>query len=223
MGKIKLKTGNRFFAGVLFLGILELTIRTVNGQDVENIFQTRASVDLSKKINKSFKLTLTPELRWKDNFELDKFQLTSKVEYKPLEFLSLSAGYRLIGDTRKEDDTQFLNRYQFAAKYETRIKRWQPGFRLSVTNYTDDNDGEMFLRYKAFLSYDIPKCKLTPEAAFEMYHQPDLQSIYKFRYTLGADYKMSKRVTIGLNYRLDYYINAYKNRHILDMGLKIKF
>lgn len=217
------KTGNRLFTGVLYLGILGLSLRSVNAQEIENTFQARTSIDLSKKITKNLKITLTPELRWKDKFELDRYQLTTEVEYQPINFLSLSAGYRLIGNKRKEDNTEFLNRYQFSANFETRIKRWEPGFRLRFTNYTDDSEGEMFLRYKTFLSYDIPKCKLTPEAAFEIYHQPDLHSIYKYRCSLGANYKMSKRITVGLDYKLDLYMTAWKNRHLLDMGLKIKF
>lgn len=207
----------------LLLCILLCIRSLVYGQEIENRFQARTSISFSKKITKTIKFELAPELRWIEDLELDRYQLNSKIVFKPLDFLSLAACYRFIGNKRPEQETEYLNRYQFSAIFKTKIERWEPGLRISYTNYTDDSEGKEFLRYKTLLSYDIKKCKITPETGFEVFHQLDLNNIYKCRFKLGVDYKLSKKLTLGACYKLDYYMTKYKNRHIVDLDLKVTF
>ena len=107
-------------------------------------------------------------------------------------------------------------------KLADKIQRWEPGFRLAYTNYTDDNEDGKYLRYRASLAYDIAHCRLTPEAGFEVYHDLDQSNIYKYRTKMGFDYKLSRKLALTAAYKFDFYKTKEKNRHILDVGIKIK-
>jgi len=217
-----MKRERRFLS--LFIPIaLLLTASPVDGQAIENRFQTRSSLEFSKEIFRNLGFELTPELRWDEGFKIDRFLLNSELQYKIFDFWSVSAGYRFIGNSNAENRTEFLHRYQFKMVFKTDIKRWEPGFGLYYTNFSDDNDGSAFLRYKSFLSRDIRKCKFTPKAGFEIFHQLDARSIYKLRYSVDLEYRLTKTVDLGAGYKLDYYMTRYQNRHIFDLGLKVKF
>ena len=43
------------------------------------------------------------------------------------------------------------------------------------------------------------------------------------RYSLGAEYKINKNSSIGLGYMLDYYLQDYRNKHIINLGYTYKF
>lgn len=209
--------------GIAFI-ILSLftTLFIANGQDVENEFQTRTSIGLSKEIIDDLTFEFSPELRWTDGISLDRYQLNAELEYKPIKHFYLSACYRFVAKDLKEDK-EYLHRYQFNAIYKQKFKRWKPGIKVSYCNYTEDNDNGAFLRYKAFVSYNIKKCKFSPEAAYEIIHQLDGNCIYKYRYKLGTDYKINKKISLSAAYKFDFYMLEYKNRHIIDLGMKYKF
>lgn len=208
---------------MIILTLLIIISGRAYGQRIENEFQLRTSVDFSKKITKGLWFELTPELRWGSGEVLDKYLLTGGLRYKPLKLLSLSAQYRVIGNMRVEKSTEYLGRYLFKAKLSDKIHRWEPGFRLAYTNYTDENEDGKYLRYRVSLGYDITKCKLTPETGFEVYQDLNQHNIYKYRSKIGLDYKISGRLSFSASYKFDYYMTRGKNRHIINTGLKVKF
>lgn len=193
-------------------------------QEVENDYQTRAYAELSFKPVNVIKLSLNPELRFNENFFLDKYLIDSKVSYKPFNFLSMGAAYRFIGNIRENKATEYLHRFGLSATTRKKIGRFMPAIRLSYTNYADDDQSDKtFLRYKASLKYNIPKCKLTPYLSAELFHQLDKNNLYKVRYGYGIQYKLMKNNYLQAGYKFDYFMQEYKNRHILDLGFKIKF
>ena len=203
--------------------LLLVTSTVLKAQDVENDFQTRTSATFSYKPVKNIKLYLTPELRFDNNFSLDEYLIESEVAYKPINFLSLGASYRFIGNTRESKDTEYLHRYALSATLEKEFNRFEPAFRICYSNYADDESDSEFMRYKASVKYDIPKSKITPFVGAEAFQQLTDSELYKMRYTVGMNYKLFKKNYLGLSYKLDYYLNEYKNRHILSVGYKIKF
>ncbi len=201
---------------------LVIIVIQVSAQDVVNDFEYRTSVKLSLKPIKKFKINITPEARFKDDFSVDRYLLETEIVYKPLKLLYLSGGYRFIVNPRDEKDTEYLHRYEFGATLKKDFDRFMPELMLRYTNYADDDSDNKYLRYKAALGYDIKDCKLTPTLSAELFHQLSDNSMYKVRYKLGLDYKLFKKNYIGASYRFDYYLQKDKNNHIFSLGYKIK-
>ena len=142
--------------------------------------------------------------------------------YEVMDFLKLGTCYRFITNKRESKDTEYLHRYAFEATFAEKIKRFEPEFRLMYTNYADDDLDEDYLRYKAAVQYDIPKCKFTPEISAQVFHKLSIGKINKIRYGAGIQYQYIKNNYLGLSYKLDYYKREYKNRHILEISYRIK-
>ncbi|MBS2098891.1 DUF2490 domain-containing protein [Carboxylicivirga linearis] len=208
----------------LFLLLLLTVVSfSLSAQNIENEWQTRTAFTAQFKLAKKLKMEIAPEIRFEDQFNLDRTQLEAELKYKALDYLTIGTRYRYIINYRVNKDTEYMHRYLFNATLKKDFDRWTSGFRLNYTDYTDDNDGSAFLRYKGFFSYNIKNCKLTPKASFQAYHDLSNSEWYKLRYAVGFDYKISKKNSIGLSYKLDYYLNEARNRHIIDIGYKIKF
>jgi hypothetical protein len=207
----------------LVLGVFFLT-PCAKAQEIDNEIQTRTELELVFEPIKKVKLSLIPQLRFDENFTLDKYLIETGAEYKAFKFLELGATYRFVVNPRETKSTEYHHRFAFDATTKKDFNRFESAFRLRYSNYADDdiNDKE-FLRYKASLKYDIKDCKITPLMAVEAFQQLNDGKLYKMRYTLGADYKLFKKNFLGISYKFDYYKNEYKNRHIISLGYKIKF
>ena len=203
---------------------LLLLATTVKAQEVDNELQTRTQLELVYKPIKKLKLTVMPQLRFDENFSLDKYLFEAEAEYKLTKFLDVAATYRFVVNPRDTKDTEYFNRYGFSATAKKDFGNFEPAFRLRYSNYADDDvSDKSFIRYKASLKYDIPKCKLTPFVAAELFQQTDGGDLYKMRYSAGLDYKLFKKNYIGVSYKFDYYKTDYLNKHIISLGYKIKF
>lgn len=206
------------------IAILLIAGNTVFAQEIENKYQSRTELELSYKPIKKLKLTLIPQLRFDENLSLDKYLFEGEAEYKAFKFLELGATYRFVVNPRETKTTEYFNRYGFSATAKKEFGSFEPAFRLRFSNYADDDiDNKTFMRYKTSLKYDIPKCKITPFVAAELFQQTDGGDLYKMRYSTGFDYKLFKKNFVGASYRLDYYNKEYKNKHIFSVGYKIKF
>jgi len=195
----------------------------VNSQTVINEFQTRTEVKLSYKPLNKLSLSLNPEIRWDESFQVDKYMLESGISYEPLKGLSMGGSYRFIINPRTSKATEYLNRFALYTSYKKKIERFEPSLRIKYTNYTEDASQGEFLRYRAKIEYDIKSCKITPIVSAEAFHELSGNQIYKMRYALGAEYKLNKKSSLGLGYILDYYMTEYQNKHIIKVGYKYKF
>lgn len=211
---------------VLFISILSLFtfVFSAYSQETENEFQTRTHLNASFKPFKKVKFTFSPELRFEDDFSLDKYLLEGELEYKALKFMTLGARYGFVGNVRNEKDTEYFNRYAFSTTFKEEFGRFEPSVRFMYSNYADDDvDDKNFLRYKAKLKYDIADCKITPFVAVQLFQNLDDGELHKTRYAIGADYKLFKKNYLGVSYKFDYYNTEYLNKHIISLGYKIKF
>lgn len=201
-----------------------LLMTSVKAQDVENEFQLRTSVKVGFNLVKHVKLSFTPEVRFKNDFSIDKYQLEVAIDYQPIKLISLGGSYRFVINPRNTKDTEYLSRYAFDITFQKKLKRFNPSLRLQYTNDDDDvEDASVFMRYKASLEYNIPKTKITPTLGIEAFQQLENGQMNKMRYSLGLDYKLSKHNYIGLGYKLDYYLKEYKNKHIVEVQYKYSF
>jgi len=194
-------------------------------EEVVNDFQNRMWVGLSYKPAKKLKFSLTPEIRYDENFSINRFLIEGEAKYKIVKFLSIDGTYRFVVNQRETKVTQYLNRFGLSATVKKDFKRFEPSLRILYSNYTDDEiTNNKFLRYKASLEYDIAKSKLFPFVAVEAFQQlGDNKILYKMRYTAGMEYKLNKKNFIGLSYKLDYFKHEYTNKHIVSLGYKFKF
>ncbi|MBR1542931.1 MAG: DUF2490 domain-containing protein [Bacteroidaceae bacterium] len=112
-------------------------------------------------------------------------------------------------------------------------ERWQYTYRpeATTTRYDFDNSkwedttvsgkGKNVLRSRLQAKYNIPHSKITPYANVELFNAWSLQ---KVRYTLGADWKLSKQHEIGAYYRYQHVNDDDEpNGHILGLSYKFKF
>lgn len=201
--------------------LLPLYMR-VQAQEVVKEYETWTAFSIDKKITDRLKARLTPEVRFQDGFTVDKYLIEAGVRYQLLKFLKLGTRYRFITNKRESKDTEYLHRFALEASLERKIRRFEPEFRLMYTNYADDDLDESYLRYKAALQYDIPRCKITPEIAAQVFHKLSAAKINKIRYGVGVRYQYIKNNYLGLFYKLDYYKLEYRNRHIFGISYKIK-
>jgi len=196
----------------------------LRAQEVENEVQTRTDLELVFKPIKNLKLSFLPQLRFDEELSLSKYLFETEVEYDLLSFLELGANYRYEVNPRDEKDTEYFNRYAFNITAKKEFGRIEPAFRLRFSNYADDDvNDKTFMRYKASVKYDIQKCRFTPLVAIEAFQELNNNSLYKMRYTLGGDYKIFKNNYLSVKYKFDYYQKEYLNKHIIDLGYKIKF
>jgi len=136
------------------------------------------------------------------------------------------------------------NRHRFFADLTASVKtgdfefslreRWQYTYRpeATTTRYDFDNSkwedttvsgkGKNVLRSRLQVEYDIPNCKITPYANVELYNA---WSIEKTRYTLGADWKLTKQHVLGAYYRYQSINDDddEPNGHIIGLSYKFKF
>ncbi len=226
---IQLRSGSGFknqasrylFLVSCFLFLVLSSVQGV-GQVTQNDFQMRNSFEASIKLVKKLRLNLTPELRIDETFSIDRFLMACELAYKPWKFLEVGGSYQFIVNPRVGKTTEFLNRYAFQVTFSKKIKRFDPAFRLKYTNYAEDDPNSQFLKYKASVQYDIRKCKLTPSVGIEAYHQLNDNYLYKMRYSIGARYAIFKNNSIELEYKFDYYVKEYRNKHIISISYKIK-
>lgn len=115
-------------------------------------------------------------------------------------------------------------------------ERWQYTYRPEKTTdrYDYDNEkweetqvrgkGRNVLRSKLKIDYDIPKSSLTPYADVELFNAWSLQ---KTRYTIGTDWKLTKKHVVGIYYRYQDVNNDKDDddpsSHIIGVEYKFKF
>ncbi len=220
MNKVKINTV--FYIGVvLFVAGIGIT---ANAQTVQKEWQTRLAAKVSFDIIDNLSLEISPELRLDNDFKLDKYLLEGELDYQILKNISAGAGYRFLANKKNSGDTEYLHRYKFYAGYKHKIERWKPGFKLTYADYSDDEEEDSeFLRPKISVEYNIAKSKITPEVEIEYYYQIPSSDWYKVRYGANLDYKINKKNCINLGYKLDYYLNEYFNRNIIEVCYKLKF
>lgn len=206
---------------VLMLALFSFS--STNAQEVDNDFQARSEIKLSFKPFEKIQFNLTPMLRFNDNFDFDQYIIEGELVYKAFKDISFGGAYRFIGNQNKYDIFENSSRYAFFAEAEKKINSFKPSIKLSYTDYADDDSEGQFLRYKAGLSYNIPNCKITPEIDVEAFHDLSNSNFNKIRYSVGLNYKLFKNNSIGLDYKLDYYLQEARNKHIINLGYKIKF
>lgn len=114
-------------------------------------------------------------------------------------------------------------------------ERWQYAYRpaKTTTRYDFDNSqweetevsgkGKHTLRSRLRAEWNIPHCKIDPFASVEIFNS---WSLDKTRYSVGADWRLTKHHAVGLCYRFQDYRNSDDNQpdeHVIGINYKFKF
>ncbi len=190
--------------------------------DSQSSYQSRVFGDLVISPIKKLDLDFHPEVRLNEDWDVSKYFFEFGAGYEIIEILEIQANYRFLINPREKKETEYLNQYSFGIKLSKEIGNFEPSYRILYSNYADDADNGEFLRNKLKLKYNIKDCKLTPSVSAETFHEVSGMELYKWRYTVQLDYKITKRNYITLFYKYDDYKND-QNRHILGLGYKYKF
>ncbi len=203
---------------------LMLVSSALMGQDVENEMSYRTALQLNYEISKDLKLSFEPQVRFDNDLSIDKSLLEFGLEYEIFDILYWGADYRLIISPQEDDPTEYYNRIAFGLTAKKKFGRFSPSLRLQYSNYADDEVSDKeFLRYKAGVKYNIPKCKITPFVSVEAFQELADNKLYKMRYSSGLSYKIKKNNYINVSYKLDYFNLEYKNKHIIEVAYKYNF
>ncbi len=192
--------------------------------DPENEAKVRIGADFKFDLVKALDLTISPEMRFADGLSVDKYLFDAGLVYKTFGCVYWGATYRYVIDRQEYYSSENYGRYAFDVTYKDKFDRFTPSFRLRYNNYADEDvSEEEFLRYRAKLSYNIPRSKITPSVAIEAFHELDDNVLYKMRYSAGFDFKVDKSTSLSLDYKFDFFCVKYKNVHVISAGYKYKF
>ena len=109
---------------------------------------------------------------------------------------------------------------------------YRPGKTVDRYNFEDcewgtktvDGKGKSVLRSRIQIDYNIKHCKIDPYANVEFFNEWALK---KVRYTIGADWRITKKHNVGMYYRYQSVngddADQDVNCHILGLQYKFKF
>lgn len=114
-------------------------------------------------------------------------------------------------------------RWQYTYRPEKTTERYDFGS-SQWEDKTVRGKGRNVLRSKLKIDYNIPKCKVDPYVDVELFNAWALQ---KMRYTIGLDWKLTKKHVFGLSYHYQD-VNADDDdndvdSHIIGLSYKFKF
>lgn len=112
-------------------------------------------------------------------------------------------------------------RYQYTYKAEKTVAKYDGDSGSRKDDEVIESENKNTLRSRLGVEYNIRKCPVTPFASVELYNDlSDAFATDKTRYTVGAEWKISKSHSLELFYR---YINAHDDDDLNVIGLGYKF
>lgn len=135
-------------------------------------------------------------------------------------YASLTGSYKFSNNIK----LALRERWQYTYRPEKAVERWD-----FDNEWWEDKvrsgKGKNQLRSRFEISYDKKRAFFTPYASVELYNA---WAIEKIRYTVGADFRLSKQHSIGAYYRFQNMKNVDEddydpNMHYIGVGYKFKF
>ncbi|MBT3244637.1 MAG: DUF2490 domain-containing protein [Bacteroidetes bacterium] len=209
-------------AGLIILNLL-IPIKKTEAQT--NNFYTWTEFNIQKKIAKGFTLSLSPEIRFHNDFSVDEVFAELGLQYRLVKYLKIAANYRLTNNIKSDGSSSIKHRFAFDAKSGLDPGRMSIQFRIRYTNYSDfdweNTDNAVHLRYRIKASYDIKNIKLTPFVSAEFFQDIDNKGNNKLRLSTGLDYKLFKNNYLGISYKTHQYLAKDNRNNIISVNYKI--
>jgi len=179
-----------------------------NSNAQQNDFQLWNTLNLSKKINKSFRADIKYGARFRENASILSTQFIDfKVKYKENKRWSFAIGYRSISDYSILNNFETKNRFYADAYFSKKLKRYFFSLRNRVLTQLSNNISKEVLRQKYKLAYNIKKTKLLPSISIELFYSLD-NYFYKIRNSFELAYPINKKIDFSLVYKIENEFNV---------------
>jgi hypothetical protein len=187
-------------------------------------FGTWLEFEIRKDFLKNFAFSITPELRFQDQFNLDEYMVQGKLSYQPLQFLSLAGSYRLGTEIKSKGNVNY-SRIALDAQASQKFDRFEAALRTRYTNSSDSQEDEAgkYFRPRISLDYNIKGHKIAPFVSYELFHNLNTKEAQKSRMDIGFSRSIGKLHRIELYYRLNDYFTDKQSIHILGFGYRLRF
>ena len=177
--------------------------------------------------------SIAPELRLDDN-STDVSSLLGEVDLSvPLtKFLRTGLEYRYQMSFEIDDQISNTNRFGVYAELDERLGGFRFAYRaMFLQEYTDiytseqGKIAESLHRHKVSVKYRKKGWKVTPGVAAEGFYTINPvwnRNEYKWRFTAGTQFRLTKDINLGLSYKFQKEFNQNNplTAHILDVGLE---
>lgn len=222
---------NKYLLGFLCL----LFVGRLSAQNVYTDFQSWNALSIEKKVTKNWRIEAEYETRFAENASMIESNLiTTAARYKINKNFRLKLGYRLNNEISKRKGNYFENRLFSDLNTKFEYKRFSISIReryqVDLSTDIEDAFGSYtyhMIRHKTQFAYNLPKTKLEPFAAIEVFqslNNPYKNGIDKIRTSMGVQFPIKKIADVELMYRYQIrnnYISKYLKSHIA--GLKVSF
>ncbi|MCF6357711.1 MAG: DUF2490 domain-containing protein [Draconibacterium sp.] len=200
----------------IFVGILSISAKTEK-------FGTWVEMEFTKTFLKKFEFSFIPEVRWQDDFTVDKYQFDGRLAYQPFKFLEVAAAYRIKTNVKAKGDV-VTHRLVLDAKISKNFNRFKTSLRARYTTYNNvDGDGKTnFVRPRIKAAYDIKGNKFTPFTSYELFQNLSDKVLQKGRFDIGVSRKMGKMHRLAIFYRLQHYYVDRPSINILGIDYRFK-
>jgi len=201
----------------IFLGFLQ----SVRAQ------RTYLETEVSGEIFKNFEISLSPQIRFREGFDLKEYFFDAGIEYKFNWYFSAATIYRLGTHVNKDGDHTNFGRFALDAKTKIKLNNFEPKFRLRYTNLNEDFSEESennyhFLRYKLELEYHISDSHFKPYIYSEFFQNLTETGTNGLRFEGGLNYKINKHNMVGAYYRINSSINTGDCFDVIGLMYKLK-
>jgi hypothetical protein len=192
----------------IIASILFFSFFSYNSNAQQNDFQLWNTLNLSKKINKSFRADIKYGARFRENASLLSTQFIDfKVKYKENKRWSFAIGYRSISDYSISNNFESKNRFYADAYFSKKLKRYFFSLRNRVLTQLSNNISKEVLRQKYKLAYNIKKTKLSPSISMEFFYSLE-NYFYKIRNSFELAYPINKKIDFSLVYKIENEFNV---------------
>ncbi len=191
---------------------------------------------LEKKVHAWATLSLSEELRLNENIT-ELGTAFTEISWSSGWHSGFNGGiaYRFIQKRQLDDSYELRHRYHLELSYRYKFnrslsislrERFQNQYK-DVNRMADGITKEYALRSKLGLKY-TPFKKLSFDGSCEVYYQlnnPEGNEIDNLRYSLGTEYKLSKKQSIELYYLIDQelHVNDPWTSYIVGLGYTFEF
>ncbi|MDG1046546.1 MAG: DUF2490 domain-containing protein [Bacteroidia bacterium] len=194
-------------------------------------FETWSSINLRYKPTNNIKLSLSQQLRLKDNSStMDVYFTQLGLDYKLANFLSIGFASRLItenDDQGKIKGNESHLRWQADLEFNHSVSRFAFKYRIRYQNKDElqktTDEIKKTIRLKVASTYNIKNWKLDPTLSAELFNGiTNNDGIYKARYTLSSDYKL-KKGSLGAFLRTEKELFGDYPKRTNILGIKYNF
>jgi hypothetical protein len=200
-----------------------------------NDFGTRIDADLKKKLTKKIDIEFNEELRMNNNSStFDRSMTTLGASYDFNKTFKTGVFYTYIYlNNQKDGYWEGRNRFGAWITAGHKFNRLRISLREKYhSTYRDEALGNFsynpksVLRSRIELTYNIKKLPVDPYISAEMQYQlnnPEGNAIDRWKYTAGAEYKISKKFSVDLYFRLDKSVNVKNPATLSVLGTSFSF